>query len=49
MGLADPTEEINITNIRNNLKVQLSKEILNNAKTLQQELIIKNLVLLTKQ
>ena len=32
MGLADPTEEINITNIRNNLKVQLSKEILDNAK-----------------
>lgn len=32
VGLADPTEEINITNIRNNLKVQLSKEILNNAK-----------------
>ena len=32
VGLADPTEKINITNIRNNLKVQLSKEILNNAK-----------------
>lgn len=32
VGLADPTEKINITNIRNNLKVQLSKEILDVAK-----------------
>lgn len=32
VGLADPTEKINITNIRNNLKAQLSKEILENAK-----------------
>ena len=32
VGLADPKDEINITNIRNNLKVQLSKEVLDKAK-----------------
>ena len=32
VGLADPTDEKNITNIRNNIKVQISKEIYDKAK-----------------
>ncbi len=32
VGLADPKDKTNITNIRNSLKVQLSKEIFENAK-----------------
>ena len=32
VGLADPTDEKNINNIRNNIKVQISKEIYDKAK-----------------
>ena len=32
IGLADPTDEKNINNIRNNIKVQISKEIYDKAK-----------------
>ena len=32
VGLADPTDEKNITNIRNNIKVQISKKIYDKAK-----------------
>ena len=32
VGLADPTDETNINNIRNNIKSQVSKEVLEKAK-----------------
>ena len=32
VGLADPTDEVNKNNIRNNIKIQLKKEIFENAK-----------------
>lgn len=32
VGLADPTDEVNKNNIRNNIKIQLKKEVFENAK-----------------